>query len=190
MNYRGYAVYGQVGRIKAIPTRYAGVRFRSRLEARWAAFFDLAKWEWSYEPIDFVGWVPDFRLRFQIDGDPFPVRVVSVFVEVKPVETQPWLNSYALLPGTVENKRAYAKAIAYTDYVQVLLLGLEPGYSHLGALLEPPKKPETHYFRWQIEQLLMGLNLRHSIYEEPICLFDPAELWVEAGNVVQWRAPS
>ena len=30
--------------IKAIPTTYAGVRFRSRLEARWAAFFDLCGW--------------------------------------------------------------------------------------------------------------------------------------------------
>jgi len=27
--------------IPAIPTRYNGVNFRSRLEAKWAAFFDL-----------------------------------------------------------------------------------------------------------------------------------------------------
>ncbi len=27
--------------IKAIPTEYAGVHFRSRTEARWAAFFDV-----------------------------------------------------------------------------------------------------------------------------------------------------
>ncbi|WLF99097.1 hypothetical protein Q5698_15385 [Brucella intermedia] len=26
--------------IKAIPTEYVGVKFRSRTEARWAAFFD------------------------------------------------------------------------------------------------------------------------------------------------------
>jgi hypothetical protein len=33
-----------------IVTEYAGARFRSRLEARWAAFFDLCGWRWEYEP--------------------------------------------------------------------------------------------------------------------------------------------
>jgi hypothetical protein len=31
-------------------TRYNGVNFRSRLEAKWAAFFDLAGWSWEYQP--------------------------------------------------------------------------------------------------------------------------------------------
>lgn len=48
--------------IKAHPTEYDGVKFRSRLEARWAAFFDLVGWEWEYEPIDLNGWSPDFRV--------------------------------------------------------------------------------------------------------------------------------
>ena len=43
-------------------TRYAGVNFRSRLEAKWAAFFDLAEWRWEYETPDEVGWTPDFLL--------------------------------------------------------------------------------------------------------------------------------
>ena len=46
--------------IKAHPTIYRGVEFRSRLEARYAAFFDLLDWRWSYEPLDLVGWTPDF----------------------------------------------------------------------------------------------------------------------------------
>jgi hypothetical protein len=38
--------------IKAIETKYGGYRFRSRLEARWAVFFDHAglREEWEYEP--------------------------------------------------------------------------------------------------------------------------------------------
>lgn len=36
--------------IKAIETRYAGCHFRSRLEARWAVFFDTMGIEWQYEP--------------------------------------------------------------------------------------------------------------------------------------------
>lgn len=35
--------------IKAIQTKYKGYNFRSRLEARWAVFFDALKIEWAYE---------------------------------------------------------------------------------------------------------------------------------------------
>lgn len=53
---------------QAIPTRYAGYHFRSRLEARWAVFFDALKLEWQYEPEGFIigigqrPYLPDFRL--------------------------------------------------------------------------------------------------------------------------------
>jgi hypothetical protein len=63
----------------AIPTRYADVEFRSRLEARWAAFFDALGWEWEYEPTDLNGWIPDFRLRFH--------RSRPLWIEVKPEES-------------------------------------------------------------------------------------------------------
>jgi len=53
--------------IQAIETRYAGCRFRSRLEARWAVFFDTLSIPWEYEPEGFeLGdgerYLPDFRL--------------------------------------------------------------------------------------------------------------------------------
>lgn len=35
--------------IKPIETKYGGCKFRSRLEARWAVFFDKFGIEWSYE---------------------------------------------------------------------------------------------------------------------------------------------
>jgi hypothetical protein len=50
--------------IAAHPTTYKGVNMRSRLEARWAAFFDLVSWRWEYEPIDLLGWSPDFRVSW------------------------------------------------------------------------------------------------------------------------------
>lgn len=58
----------------AIPTKWNGVQFRSRLEARWAAFFTAIGWEWSYEPVDLQGYIPDFLLHLHED----------VLVEVKP----------------------------------------------------------------------------------------------------------
>lgn len=50
--------------IKAHPTMYKSTLFRSRLEARWAAFFDMIGWCWEYEPIDIEGWTPDFKVSF------------------------------------------------------------------------------------------------------------------------------
>src|SRR5438270_435970 len=69
----------------SIPTAYNGVNFRSRLEARWAAFFDLCNWSWEYEPIDLNGWIPDFRL----------IGIDKTLVEVKPFEIDP----YTILEG-------------------------------------------------------------------------------------------
>lgn len=52
--------------VKAIPTVYGGQKFRSRLEARWAYFFDSLKIPYIYEPegldIDGVKYLPDFYL--------------------------------------------------------------------------------------------------------------------------------
>lgn len=52
--------------MKALETRYAGCRFRSRLEARWAVFFDHMGIEWQYEPqgfdIEGTPYLPDFHL--------------------------------------------------------------------------------------------------------------------------------
>ena len=53
--------------IKPIETRYKGYRFRSRIEARWAVFFDALgiKWEYEKEGYDLgdAGWyLPDFWL--------------------------------------------------------------------------------------------------------------------------------
>jgi hypothetical protein len=69
--------------IKAIETRYNGYRFRSRLEARWAVFFDTLGIKYEYEPEGFVSnlyneqkhYLPDFYLTesdtwVEVKGDP------------------------------------------------------------------------------------------------------------------------
>ena len=61
----------------SIQTMYRGYEFRSRLEAKWAAFFDLCGWEWSYEPVDLDGWIPDFAIGWK----PFLVEVKPFFSE-------------------------------------------------------------------------------------------------------------
>ena len=56
--------------IKAIETFYNGYRFRSRTEARWAVFMDLAGIPYMYEPEGFklpdgTLYLPDFYLKDQ-----------------------------------------------------------------------------------------------------------------------------
>lgn len=58
--------------VRGIRTTYAETRFRSRLEARWAAFFDLVGWQWTYEPFDIEGWIPDFLIH---GNKPFLVEI-------------------------------------------------------------------------------------------------------------------
>lgn len=76
--------------IHAIPTLYAGVRFRSRLEARWAAFFEHVGWQWEYEPFDYAGYIPDFVILGEI----------PLLVDVKPATTGPelWARVVELAP--------------------------------------------------------------------------------------------
>ena len=68
--------------IKPIETHYKGYRFRSRLEARWAVFFDALGIEWEYEKEGYdlgeLGWyLPDFWLsRYFCVGEikPYPMQ--------------------------------------------------------------------------------------------------------------------
>ena|ERR1043166_9258726 len=51
----------------AIETQYRGYRFRSRLEARWAVYFDALHLQWEYEKEGFrfacgTCYLPDFWL--------------------------------------------------------------------------------------------------------------------------------
>lgn len=64
--------------LKPIETRYKGYRFRSRLEARWAVFFDALGVIWEYEPQGYdLGprgfylpdfWLPDQQVWTEIKG--------------------------------------------------------------------------------------------------------------------------
>lgn len=73
--------------IKPIETRYAGCRFRSRLEARWAVFFDRIGIAWEYEPEGYmIGpegdqrpylpdfWLPAKRQWVEVKGAPMTLE--------------------------------------------------------------------------------------------------------------------
>lgn len=70
--------------VRAIETRFAGCHFRSRLEARWAVFFDAVGIRWHYEPEGYElpsgRYLPDFSLpeldlHFEVKPDALQHRV-------------------------------------------------------------------------------------------------------------------
>lgn len=76
---------------EAIPTFHSGTLFRSRLEARWAFFFDQIGVAWRYEPEAFrlrsgEGYVPDFHLP----------TLGNALAEVKPSGGDPFAKARAL----------------------------------------------------------------------------------------------
>lgn len=114
--------------VKAIPTTYSGVNFRSRLEARWAAFFDLADWDWVYEPIDLSGWCPDFSLKCSKG---------IIYIEVKPVDIEP------------QDYSAFSKVEPHIKNHIVMLCGLMPfsvsdHFNSPGKIITPNWRDQPH----------------------------------------------
>lgn len=91
-----------------IPTNYKGVQYRSRLEAKWACFFDLLGWPYQYEPYDLDGYIPDFAIMFRS----------PLLVEVKPV----------LSIDEVLQKCAKPISAAWNENRRVLIAGGGIGY--------------------------------------------------------------
>jgi hypothetical protein len=180
---------------RAIPTTYAGVNFRSRLEARWAAFFDLCGWRWQYEPIDLAGWIPDFVLLSDVQK-PVLVECKPLIGTFEPGETgekmeaacrgTEWEGRELLLVGAGlwEAERPYdrlalgliAEATSDGLWWQAALVG---GFHENGRI---DFTPDTGWY----EGRLFGAH-----YKCPggDCNLNDylASIWNKAGNKTQWK---
>jgi len=109
--------------VKVIETEWNGYKFRSRLEARWAVFFDNVGIEYRYEPegfdIDGIWYLPDFYLPKH-----------SCWVEIKPGD-----------PSQEEMVKAaalgYSQGPAYIFHGEVWL----NGYDTLQFTNDPVESP-------------------------------------------------
>lgn len=113
--------------MKAIQTLYKGRKFRSRLEARWACFFDALGVAWDYEPEGFEfhdgsRYLPDFyipewrtyvEIKPRLDDAKSPEMekarqvcwslMTNTNLSVLLIIGNPWLNEYIVEPmGWVE----------------------------------------------------------------------------------------
>lgn len=176
--------------IASIPTVYNGVQFRSRLEARWAAFFDIVGWKWSYEPLDFSGWIPDFVIH----GDK-----ERILVEVKPIfKFQQWLGdemaTSALRARSNDDLLILGAELPSPEYwgcVGIGWLGEYSGGAHGWATAIPHGGgrlgfcSETFSYRNRITGSHRGDDGAGSeIYDRII-----EGAWKMAGNIVQWKSP-
>lgn len=112
--------------LKAIPTRFDGYVFRSRLEARWAVFFKALGVPYEYEPEGFelsdgTHYLPDFWLP-----------TLRMWAEVKPA------------PFTDEEDRKARLLAADSDWIVLKLVGT-PRYTVYWAVCPPGQGyPDTN----------------------------------------------
>lgn len=122
------------GNAKPIETTYKGYRFRSRLEARWAVFFDTAGIAYEYE-------VEGFELDGQRYLPDFWLPELRWFVEVKPVE-----------PSESEVRKCVALSVHSNRFVTVVVgtpavpryLEDATGFTHTFVPWETYDPPNEH----------------------------------------------
>lgn len=151
--------------IEAIPTEYSGVTFRSRLEAKWAQFFDMIGVEWEYEPKQVKGWIPDFLIAGQW------------LAEVKPTP----------ITGTgAAHHEPFSKAIRNFD---TLLLGEGPGDA-LGLVVRR-QSDDSVFVRYLVADLEDGPARLHVFPFLPRGFrSDLAIFWRGLGNQpAAWQPP-
>lgn len=107
--------------IQPIETRYKGYRFRSRLEARWAVFFDQMGILYEYEPEGFMlhdrAYLPDFRLP-----------ELLTYVEIKPIKAFEFSidnekHEFSMCGNGIEKYAMACNGFADAGYMYMLLCG-------------------------------------------------------------------
>ena len=185
-----------------IPTQYKGIRFRSRLEARWAAFFDRCRWKWAYEPVDLAGYIPDFIVEFKYG---------EMLIEIKPsrpsddfegviskIENSGWKGASAILCATWDEHSSFSVRVGVGTDKFIEDNGIYSGYWGDIVLCECAecKGPAlVHVLDWP-KCLCCGFSGYDFSDEIPpdswlklrVLNYKLRELWwAEAGNEVQWK---
>lgn len=176
-------------RIDAIPTRFLGVDFRSILEARWAAVFQMMGLHWEYEPIELgepdAGFIPDFIVDAPLFAGPGRDPVSPILVEVKPnivpadyresiakIARSGW-NGAAMVLGCVVREREFLQDEDMAEYWF--------GYAH--PQVRPfHAEPVSH--EWF--QVGTDIDARGKFMFAFGGTYSLIPMWREAGNRVRW----
>ena len=135
--------------MKPIETVYNGYRFRSRLEARWAVFFDAASIKYQYEPEGFEVKIDSEIYRYLPD---FYLPDFNLYVEVKPSLTK-----------LLEEQVKIAWMIDFHG-------PLENGLLVLGQIpkIEDNTFPKFNCYRWHkgVELVLVSFIVKERIFSQ------------------------
>lgn len=150
--------------IKAIETRYKGYNFRSRLEARWAVFFDALGIKWEYEKEGYIvgsngtPYLPDFYLPDS-----------RTWVEVKGAAN---LLDYQLMADAVDwNSGLPGNRNSLGTHRGLLLLGPLPFVSET-ALSLPMHPILQHYKGGYVRSVIFSKDYIFELCRLPESLFD------------------
>lgn len=107
----------ETGKVKARPTVYKGIKFRSRLEVRYAWYLDDIGERWRYEPRVYGpkgrGYLPDFEILG---------KAQPTFIEVKPTTEE------------VPDAASKMEVIWETHPDALLIVACEQGWTYVACL--------------------------------------------------------
>lgn len=168
--------------IKAIQTKYKGYHFRSRLEARWAVFFDACGYTWEYEPEGFdlgdgVYYLPDFKVYGVDDnGDSY-----VFWFEIKP-------EGVALSESELSKINAFKDAIRKDAYgSKDYLRKLTAGYGDYIILEGVPTNGKMHHGTLATD-CDGSLWILDPVYRGRPSFFEPDYEWIS--SVLRWPCGS
>jgi hypothetical protein len=165
----------------AIPTEYNGGQYRSRLEARWAAFFDLVGWRYTYEPFDADGYIPDFLIHGRF---PFLVEVGPCITEQdymdKTEKPRRLLEHVTLVVGVSPFADLHTNSGYRSDYPGLIVNEFGDGRAypaHWHETMQVYGDGSHHYPDYE------GTDLACSTRETDAQI---ERWWREAGSMTQW----
>ncbi len=139
-----------MSKVQPLPATYNGVRYRSRLEARWAMFFYKMNIEALFEYEGFqlengVCYLPDFWLPR-----------VQMWAEVKPIEP-------------TEEEYMKARLLTKLTGYPTLLLASRPDYRQYKII----------FWQKDVGEFLTGLYASLDIYVQPRRYWREKRLWID-----------
>ena len=186
--------------IPAKPTMYNGISFRSRLESKWAAFFDLTEWQWEYEPSEINGYNPDFIIKCTSGY----YKTNTIIIEVKPSvmatkeELHKFYNKYKNVPAHL----LFLTDMPFTEKSQtdeaIVVIGWGRQYNpELNGEIPPENALVTIEMKcendfgstlFQYDGMVHGLIERKYFLVKTDSLYDfIIRRWKQAGNMVQFK---
>lgn len=197
---------------KAIPTLYNGRNFRSRLEARWAAFLDLVKIPWLYEPIDLNNYIPDFILPSFKPNLLLEVKSCLDFGElreyVKKIEDSGWEHDALIVGATLwkhngpsgsvigllsqrklGSEERYEDTVRWenerTFIIERNLIVKKDWFWGSGISIFCPECYQNSFYHEEGGWYCYRCGEGHKVYGRDWSRI--LGFWIEAGNIVQWK---